>query len=113
MARRTAERRARLLGEKERWTEQDAREALAAWEASGESIAAFARGVGIVPQRLLWWRSRLGRPARDFVPVEVTGLGPAAVMTTKGGTRIEVAAVDAASAQWVTTVVRAMGERGR
>jgi hypothetical protein len=29
-----------------RWTEEEAREALAAWEASGESLTAFGRRVG-------------------------------------------------------------------
>ena len=62
----------RELGASRRWTEEEARDALAALEASGESVNAFGRRLGIVPQRLLWWRSRLGRVTPSFVPVEVT-----------------------------------------
>jgi transposase-like protein len=113
MGRTAAERRARELGASRKWTEEDAREALAALKASGESVNAFGRRVGIVPQRLLWWRSRLGRVMPSFVPVEVTGGGPAVVLTTPRGTRIEVSSADAASAEWVATVVRALGERRR
>jgi len=113
MGRTAAERRAAELGASRKWTEEDAREALAALKASGESVNAFGRRIGIVPQRLLWWRSRLGRATPSFLPVEVTGSGPAVVLTTRRGTRIEVSSADAASAEWVATVVRALGERRR
>ena len=113
MGRTATERRVARLGTKRPWTEQDAREVLAALEASAESVAAFAGRVGIVPQRLLWWRSRLGRSSGSFVPVEVTSSGPAVVLTMASGTRIEVSAADAASAQWVATVMRAMRPRAR
>ena len=113
MARTAAERRAAKLGASRKWTEEDAREALAAQEASGESVNAFGRRLGIVPQRLLWWRSRLGRSSGSFVPVEVTSSGPAVVLTMDSGTRIEVSAADAASAQWVATVMRALRTRAR
>ena len=53
MGRTAAERRATELGASRRWTEEEAREALAALEASGESVNAFGRRLGIVPQRLL------------------------------------------------------------
>lgn len=114
MGRTLAERRAAELGASRKWTEEDAREALAALKASGESVNAFGRRIGIVPQRLLWWRSRLGRATPpSFVPVEVMGGGPAVVLTTRRGTRIEVSSADAASAEWVATVVRALGGRRR
>jgi hypothetical protein len=59
------------------WGESDGRAALAAFDASGLSRAAFRRETGISTQRLKWWRRRLGartEPAGkiEFVPVEVT-----------------------------------------
>ena len=58
------------------WSEADGRAALAAFEASGLTRAAFRRETGISTQRLKWWRRRLGATAEtnskiDFVPVEV------------------------------------------
>lgn len=44
-----------------RWTEQDARVALAALEQSGMSVGVFAEEHGLDPQRLYAWRRRLGR----------------------------------------------------
>jgi transposase-like protein len=114
MGRTASERRASELGStRGRWTEEEAHEVLAAWEASGESLTAFGRRVGIVPQRLFWWRKRLAGAAQSFVPVDVTGSGRAAVVVTERGARIEVSAVDSASAEWVTTVVNALGGRRR
>jgi|SRR5579872_3469771 len=43
-----------------RWTEQDAREVIAALERSGESVGAFAATHGLDPQRVYLWRRRLG-----------------------------------------------------
>lgn len=43
-----------------RWTEQDARAALAALERSGKSVRIFAEEQGLDPQRLYSWRRRLG-----------------------------------------------------
>ena len=103
-----AERRVAGLGASRKWTEDEAREALAAQEASGESVNAFGRRLGIVPQRLLWWRSRLGRMAPSFVPVEVTGTSPAVVVVAEDGTRVEVSTTDAASAEWVATMLRSL-----
>lgn len=42
----------------EQWRPADARRVLAAWQASGESLAAFADAHGINPQRIAWWRKR-------------------------------------------------------
>lgn len=42
-----------------KWTEVEARAALATWSRSGLSIAEFAKRNNIVVQRLYWWRSRL------------------------------------------------------
>lgn len=92
------------------------------WEQSGKSGAAFARSIGVVPQRLFWWRSRLGRggpsKAPALLPVHVRA-APATVgamrapvlVTTAGGVQIEVAQLDAASAAWVVAVLGAEGGR--
>ena len=42
-----------------RWTIIDARDALAAWEASGRSLSEFARRTGLEVKRLYRWRERL------------------------------------------------------
>jgi transposase-like protein len=44
-----------------RWTEQDARGALAALQRSGKSVRAFAMDHGLDPQRLYSWKRRLGQ----------------------------------------------------
>ena len=60
----------------QRWTEDEAREALAEFAASGETAAGFARCRGISTQRLAYWSRRLARPEPtelEFVPVELAG----------------------------------------
>lgn len=60
-----------------RWTEEEARQAFEAFEESGLSVSAFAKTVGINPQRLSRWRrtweacspTRASRAAVDFVEV--------------------------------------------
>jgi transposase-like protein len=42
-----------------RWTAEEARQALVAWEESGLGLTAFALGEGLDPQRLTRWRRRL------------------------------------------------------
>jgi transposase-like protein len=44
-----------------RWTEEEAREALAALELSGRPVSVFAAEHGLDPQRLYAWRRRLAR----------------------------------------------------
>ena len=44
-----------------RWTEQDARSALAALQRSGKAVSVFAAEHGLDPQRLYSWRRRLGK----------------------------------------------------
>ena len=57
------------------WTEVEARGVLEAWRKSGASIEAFARGRGLVPQRLYWWKRKLGIAGRKdrvaLVPVRL------------------------------------------
>ena len=47
-----------------RWTEQDAREVLAALARSGKPVGVFAVEHGLDPQRLYSWRRRLGKAER-------------------------------------------------
>ena len=47
-----------------RWTEQDARNALAALHRSGKTVSVFAAEHGLDPQRLYSWRRRLGGAER-------------------------------------------------
>jgi transposase-like protein len=47
----------------QRWTEDDAHTVLAAQDASGLSVAAFAAREGFDPQRLYFWRRRFGSSA--------------------------------------------------
>jgi transposase len=47
-----------------RWTEQDARTALAALQRSGKSVRAFAKEHGVDPQRLWSWRRRVAEGDR-------------------------------------------------
>jgi hypothetical protein len=56
-----------------RWTEAEARAKLASFARSGESELAFARRNGISPQRLRYWRARLGRAVATpaFVAVDI------------------------------------------
>jgi hypothetical protein len=42
------------------WTEVEARGVLEAWKKSGESLEGYARSRGLVPQRLHWWKKKLG-----------------------------------------------------
>ena len=44
------------------WSEGEARAVLAAQGASGLSVTAFAVREGLCPQRMHYWRRRLGRP---------------------------------------------------
>jgi hypothetical protein len=42
------------------WTEVEARGVLEAWKKSGQSLEGYARSRGLVPQRLHWWKTKLG-----------------------------------------------------
>ena len=46
---------------------------LGAWKKSGLSIERFARARGLVPQRLYWWKKRLGIDrALALLPVRIS-----------------------------------------
>jgi transposase-like protein len=60
--------------DRKRWSEEDARVVLAAWRESGQSMATFARGVGVGPWKLWMWRKRLDEEEVStprFVPVRL------------------------------------------
>lgn len=103
------------------WTEAEAQMVLEAYEASGLSVAEFARRHGLGPQRLRWWKKRRAEEAGSalsFVPVHVAAppsrqareaLGTASmeVVLTRGR-RIRVeAGFDAGE---LTRLVRALEE---
>ncbi len=61
-----------------RWTEQDARAALAALERSGKSVRVFADEHGLDPQRLYLWRRRLAGGERTTFQEVFVRSSPAA-----------------------------------
>lgn len=103
------------------WTEEQARRVLEAWSASGESVPFFAARMGFSPQRIYWWRERLGGAQRTIAIAPPTQLVPVAVRLPAGDpapaaaievldqhVRIEVRGLDAESARWVVEVVRSL-----
>lgn len=61
------------------WTEVEARSVLQAWKKSGLGLERFARSRGLVPQRLYWWKRKLGfdsaadrSQAMTLLPVRVS-----------------------------------------
>lgn len=108
-----------------KWSADEAQRILDEWAASGESLQTFARQRGLVPQRLWWWLKRLAGKRRRrvgdnatlatgpaFLPVTVRPVEPEPVLATvetAGGLRVEVRALDGASAAWVAQLVRALG----
>jgi transposase-like protein len=112
-----------------RWSEEEGRFVINAWEASGESVPTFAQRAGLYAQRVYWWKERLGRgdaaksspatsSASAFVPVTVRAeaaappgmLGAAVTVVVSPELRIEVADLDATSAAWVATLVQSLRE---
>jgi len=73
-----------------RWTEQEAREAIATWERSGKSVRAFAAEHGLDPQRLYAWRRRLGEAERTTFR-EVIVQPPAQLTAHSGPAPFEIA----------------------
>ena len=97
------------------WTPGEARKALARWKKSGQTMATFARQLGVSGQRLRWWQNRLGEwnaPAESnsmrLVPAVVTSVATAAPVTVlvPGGVSIEIADATAVPAEWVAAVAR-------
>lgn len=79
-----------------RWTDADARTVLAAQDASGLSVAAFAAREGIDTQRLYSWRRRLDRPvdaarAPSFIEVRPAGGSELVEVVLRSGHVLRVA----------------------
>jgi hypothetical protein len=100
------------------WTESDARRVLAEWKRSGDTLEAFARSRGLVPQRIAWWRKRLREPrpeastALTFVPAAAIGgegAAPSAMIRLSYGIVIEL---DGASPIWVAALARELARSG-
>lgn len=115
---------ARLRGAQP-WTEDEARRVIEAWESSGLTVSAFARKAGLAADRVYRWRGRLGAAPVESGAIVTPALVPVVVraaltapppeasspvtVCTREGLRVEVAALDAASAAWVATLVRSLG----
>lgn len=123
-------RTAAKIREQGRWTEQLGREVVEVWRASGLSGIAAARSLGVDPQRLYWWRDRLGvswardearevcEPPSQFVPVVVCGepanhCAEARIVVELGaGLRVHVREANAATAGWVALLAASLHEVG-
>ena len=55
------------------WSVEEARSVLARLDASGQSVAAFARSLGVSEHRITYWRAKLAAPTASapFVPVRL------------------------------------------
>ena len=109
------------------WSEADAREVLAALDASGESVSTFAEHHGLHPHRLWRWRRKLSQAAQArakgedgpleqvaFAPVVVSGLGrEVAVVVRVGSVEIEIVDTSGVEASWLAALVRAAAEAQR
>ena len=102
------------------WSEEQAREVLDAWRASGESVPVFAARAGLGAQRIYWWRERLGEataaisPPTQLVPVAVRLpvdeplRAAAAIEVLDQHLRIEVGSLDGTSSRWIVDLVRSL-----
>ena len=69
------------FGRGPRWTEREARDALAALRHSGKPVSVFAAEQGLDPQRLYSWRRRLGKAEPNtFQEVIVRRSAPVAMV---------------------------------
>lgn len=75
------------------WTEAEAQAVLEAYEASGLSVAEFARRHGLGAQRLRWWKKRRAEEAAAalaFVPVHVAAPPSPEAQRAAGAASMEV-----------------------
>jgi transposase-like protein len=94
-----------------RWTEEEARGALAEFAASGESAAGFARRRGISSQRLAYWSKRLAaRGTTAFVAVALPAARAAAVIEIAAA-GVVVRVREGLDAEHVARLVEAIGRR--
>lgn len=78
------------FGRRPRWTEREARDALAALGRSGKSVRVFAAEQGLDPQRLYSWRRRLGKAERNTFQ-ELIVRRPAPIAMSREDAAFEVA----------------------
>ncbi len=103
---------------RERHGESSGRALVSAWEASGLPQAVFARRRGVSPQRLSYWRLRLGHRGRLGAGASATAfaeippaaaaaaIGCAIVMVELGaGVRIHVKDTGQAQKEWLCSEV--------
>jgi DNA-binding transcriptional regulator YiaG len=75
------------------WSQAEAQVVLKAHEASGLSVAEFARRNGLGPQRLRWWKKRRTEevsPALSFIPVQVEAAPSSQAQGAPSTARMEV-----------------------
>lgn len=110
----------RALGEQRAWTKDEARRAVGACDASGMTIAEFARRHGGTAGRFQYWRRRMlgerraGESGR-LLPVRVVEPGQARLVERAPG-RVVLAderlrvEMEGMSAEWVATLIRLLRE---
>jgi hypothetical protein len=116
-----------------RWSEAQGRGFVRRWRRSGQSMAAFARAEGVDPQRLRYWRERVGAESASserrqrqrssvqkrkvpqasksrLIPGVVVGLGAGAAVTVHLGRGVVVEAQAASELEptWLAELVRAL-----
>jgi transposase-like protein len=94
------------------WSRADAQRVLDEWQRSGDTLEAFARARGLVPQRIAWWRKRLAPAPRSMkataltlVPATVLSAEPVAVLRLPGGSVLELSSV---SPSWIAALAHAL-----
>jgi transposase-like protein len=103
--------------DRRRWTEADARLALAALDRSGKAVSVFAAEHGLDPQRLYVWRRRLGKAelttfqeliVRPATPITVAASNATFEIVLRSGELLRVPpSFDAASLERLLAVLRA------
>ncbi len=113
------------MDKRETWTPVEARRVLAALRASGMTVERFAQSRRLVPQRIYWWKKRLGdwsggrskrkqESATRFVPAIVRGRlddepgSPRVTVRIPGGVMLEVEDVGGVPAEWLSAVMRGL-----
>jgi len=90
----------RRLAEKRTWTEKDGQDVIAAWRASGQTMASFAREHGVGDGRLRWWRDRVGGAGSGAsAPVEGPRLVRVEIEQSAGGSAIAAVAWELVTAR--------------
>lgn len=92
-----------------RWTGEEASIALSALEDSGLSVNAFAEREGLDPQRLYFWKRRLGgakaRPSAKFVELTPRSTGAVEVVLRNGRVLRVPVSIDASALRALVAVL--------